>query len=87
MTDIDAVRALAGGTSGPLSVGGMSSKLAAVELAVAAGIDAVIANGRRDDAVASALSGDPYGTLFPARRPEPILSAKPSRTAASEVSG
>ena len=44
--------------------GGMSSKIAAARIASAAGIATVIASGRRKDAIAAALAGEPRGTRF-----------------------
>ncbi len=67
--DVGEVLHLAGAQRGRHSVGGMRSKLMAVETAVRAGIDAVIAHGRRPDVLEAAMarcSGDPGpGTLFP----------------------
>jgi glutamate 5-kinase len=50
---------------GRLSVGGMSSKLQAVRLAVEAGIPTVIASGRKPGALVKAVEGKPSGTYFP----------------------
>ena len=49
---------------GRLSKGGMDSKLRAVKAAVASGIDAYIANGRRS-VLAPLLAGRSVGTFFP----------------------
>jgi len=49
------------------SVGGMVSKLEAVKLATAAGIPAVIANGRRAGIIPRIAAGERVGTLFPAQ--------------------
>jgi glutamate 5-kinase len=54
-----------------LSVGGMITKLEAVKLATAAGIPAVIANGRRAGMIPRIANGERLGTLFPARAKEP----------------
>jgi glutamate 5-kinase len=59
-----------GHTTSPLGSGGMRSKVVAAEMATAAGIDTVICNGRKPEAVASVLTGEAdarAGTLFPAR--------------------
>jgi glutamate 5-kinase len=48
------------------SVGGMVSKLEAVKLATAAGIPAVIANGRRNGIIRRIVAGERIGTFFPA---------------------
>jgi glutamate 5-kinase len=53
-----------------LSVGGMVTKLEAVKLATAAGIPAVIANGRRAGIIPGIASGERLGTLFPVRATE-----------------
>jgi glutamate 5-kinase len=50
-----------------LGTGGMRSKVVAAEMATAAGIEALICNGLRDDALGRALSGEHEGTLFHAR--------------------
>jgi glutamate 5-kinase len=47
------------------SVGGMTSKLDAVKLAISAGIPVVIANGRRAGIIRRIAAGVPVGTLFP----------------------
>ena len=47
------------------SVGGMVTKLEAVKLATAAGIPAVIANGRRAAVIPRIAAGHRVGTLFP----------------------
>jgi glutamate 5-kinase len=44
--------------------GGMRSKVVAAEMATAAGIPAVIANGLTEGAVAAAVAGEPVGTRF-----------------------
>ncbi len=53
---------------GRTSVGGMTTKLQAAQIAVAAGIPACILNGRTPGLLAAALAGRPVGTSFPARR-------------------
>lgn len=55
----------------PLGSGGMRSKVVASEMATAAGIPALIANGTRREAVSLALAGETVGTRFvpqPGRR-------------------
>ncbi|HXE46705.1 MAG TPA: glutamate 5-kinase [Conexibacter sp.] len=47
--------------------GGMRSKVVAAEMATAAGIPAVIANGLAEGAIAAAVAGEPVGTRFPPR--------------------
>ena len=60
-----AARLVRAGEKGSLSKGGMASKLKAVKAAVAAGIDAYIANGRKT-VLPAVLSGSSVGTFFPA---------------------
>ena len=55
---------MAGGTSSATAVGGMSSKLQAAKIAVRSGIPLVIASGRKKDALARVIAGEPEGTLF-----------------------
>jgi glutamate 5-kinase len=62
--DIDKVGALVRQDKGKLSVGGMVTKLEAVRLALAAGIPAVIANGRKANKIAGILEGKSVGTRF-----------------------
>jgi glutamate 5-kinase len=52
---------------GEHSTGGMKAKLSAVQTAVEAGIETVIAHGRRKGTIAGAVSGDDIGTRFPVR--------------------
>src|SRR3954465_8487140 len=53
-----------GVSTSPLGSGGMRSKVVAAEMATAAGIPAVIANGTRAGTVARALAGEAEGTRF-----------------------
>jgi len=53
-----------GASASPLGSGGMRSKVVAAEMATAAGIPAVIANGTDASAVRAALVGEASGTLF-----------------------
>jgi glutamate 5-kinase len=66
--DIEAVTGLVREDKGKLSVGGMVTKLEAVRLALAAGIPAVIANGRKPALIGPIAAGKPGGTRFPASR-------------------
>ena len=59
-----AMRLVRVGEKGTLSKGGMDSKLRAVKAAVASGIDAYVANGRKS-VLASLLAGKSVGTFFP----------------------
>ncbi len=60
------IEALAGGT-GPagLGTGGMASKLAAVRIAVEAGVGVILASGHEDDPIGAVQAGGP-STWFPA---------------------
>jgi glutamate 5-kinase len=51
-----------------LGRGGMTSKIAAAEMATGSGVRAVICNGRSKDAILRAAGGEPVGTLFTAKR-------------------
>ena len=53
-----------GHASSPLGSGGMRSKVVAAEMATAAGIEAVIADGLGDGTVLAAVEGRPAGTRF-----------------------
>jgi glutamate 5-kinase len=68
VTDFEGLSALSiGHSTSPLGSGGMRSKVVAAEMASAAGIGSVIANGVRPGALAAALAGEPEGTRFAAR--------------------
>jgi glutamate 5-kinase len=56
-----------GHTSSPLGSGGMRSKVVAAEMATAAGIPTVIANGLQAGTVSAAAARRSVGTRFPAR--------------------
>jgi glutamate 5-kinase len=65
VTDFRAVEQLEIGMSkSPLGSGGMRSKVVAAEMATAAGIPALIANGTRAGTVLRAVAREPEGTLF-----------------------
>jgi glutamate 5-kinase len=54
-----------GHSASPIGSGGMRSKVVAAEMATAAGIPAVIANGTRAGVIARAAAGEVEGTRFP----------------------
>lgn len=58
------ILALAGGTGTSLGSGGMATKLKAAQLASAAGIDMVIANGEQPEQLYALLEGKNIGTRF-----------------------
>ena len=60
----DTLRAMAGGTSTGLGVGGMATKLSAASVAIHAGVDVVIAAGKEPDVVLRAVAGEAVGTRF-----------------------
>lgn len=55
-------------TTSPLGSGGMRSKVVAAEMATAAGIETVIANGNEAGIVKRVSSGERVGTRFPAQK-------------------
>jgi glutamate 5-kinase len=66
VTDYEALGDLQiGHAVSPLGSGGMRSKVVAAEMATAAGIAAVIANGFEPGTVRRAWDGEPVGTRFP----------------------
>jgi glutamate 5-kinase len=68
VADFDELEALdIGSTTSPLGSGGMASKVVAADMATAAGIPAVICNGRRPGALDRVLAGEREGTRFIAR--------------------
>lgn len=60
----DGVYSLAGGAGSRRGTGGMRTKLQAASLATASGIDVVVTNGKRPQALYDIVSGKPAGTLF-----------------------
>ncbi len=64
VTDITQVFNFATAEKGSTSVGGMASKLRAVERATQAGIETYIANGRRPEQLDQLIQGNGLGTRF-----------------------
>ncbi len=64
VSDIADVMHFARDEKGEFSVGGMASKLKAVEKAVSAGIETLIANGRRPDQIPALVAGQGIATRF-----------------------
>ena len=60
----DEIRAMAGGSGSALGTGGMATKLRAAEIATAAGIDMVIAQGQQPKLLYDIAAGVPAGTRF-----------------------
>lgn len=58
------ILALAEGKGSELGTGGMKTKLRAAEIAVAAGIDMIIANGSEPKLLYNVIDGKPFGTRF-----------------------
>src|SRR5215217_3459628 len=68
VTDFESLSELQiGHATSPLGSGGMRSKVVAAEMATAAGIETVIANGLDQETVAAAIDGRRAGTRFPPR--------------------
>lgn len=68
------IEAMAGGTTSVTATGGMATKISAAKIVTRSGIPLVIAPGRRHDALARILAGEPEGTLF-----LPVPGRLPSR--------
>lgn len=66
VSDVESVLDLARDEKGSLSVGGMGSKLRAVQGAVAAGIETVIASGLRPEQLTDLVAGEGLCTRFSA---------------------
>jgi glutamate 5-kinase len=86
LSDFEELRELEiGHTTSPLGSGGMRSKVVAADMATAAGIQTVICNGLRAQALRAVLAGQREGTYFPAREARYssfklwLKYAKPSR--------
>ena len=62
--DIEEVMGYADKSVGKHSVGGMASKLTAVKIALNAGVEAVIADGRNPEQLAELIAGKGFGTRF-----------------------
>lgn len=60
----ETLRKLAGGTVGGLGTGGMATKLQAADVARRAGIEVIIAAGRRPDVIIDLAEGKSVGTRF-----------------------
>ena len=60
----DEILALAGGKGSEFGTGGMTTKLRAAQICMDAGIDMVIANGQRPEALYDIVNGKPVGTRF-----------------------
>lgn len=63
----DALKLVKAGEKGSLSKGGMDSKLKAVKIASEAGVNVVIANGRKAGILEAILSGRDVGTFVPGK--------------------
>src|SRR5262249_25791592 len=71
-----AIAALAGHSTGGSGTGGMRTKIEAAQIATAAGIRTVIAQGRRERVIADVLAGETVGTTF---LPRPDADRLPAR--------
>ncbi len=63
----EATYALAGGAGSRRGTGGMRTKLQAAQLVTAQGIDAIVTNGKRPEALYEIVEGRIPGTLFRGR--------------------
>lgn len=65
VTEIDdKIRSLAGDSGSELGSGGMITKLNAAQIAMSAGFDMAILNGRKPEVLYSFFDGEPAGTIF-----------------------
>ena len=62
--DVDSIVGLVRADHGKFSIGGMASKLEAVRTAIDAGVETVIAGGRKPEALSVIVSGGEGGTRF-----------------------
>ena len=60
----DSVYSLAGGAGSRRGTGGMRTKLQAAQLATSQGIDTIVTNGKRPEALYDIVRGGKAGTLF-----------------------
>ena len=65
--DVSEVLGVVRDDHGKFSIGGMKSKLKAVELAVTSGVETVIAHGSHPARLKEVVSGAAHGTRFKAR--------------------
>ena len=68
VSDMDEVLGFARQEKGDFSVGGMETKLTAVKRAVDAGVQTIIANGRRPEQLLELIQGGGIGTRFLAKK-------------------
>lgn len=64
----ESIYAIAGGAGSKRGTGGMKTKLQAAELAASQGIDTVISNGKKAEAIYDIVKGISVGTLFKGKR-------------------
>ncbi len=65
VTDVESVMSYADTSVGHRSVGGMASKLKAVQMAVESGIPTIIASGSTPEQMVDLVAGEGIGTRFP----------------------
>lgn len=63
----ETIRAVAGGSSGTVGTGGMTTKIEAAELATRSGTEVVIAPGNEPDSILRIVQGEALGTRFPSQ--------------------
>ncbi|MCL6548561.1 MAG: glutamate 5-kinase [Alicyclobacillus sp.] len=84
----EALEQAAGDEGSVVGTGGMHTKLSAAKIAVAAGIDVVVASSSREDVLDRVIRGEPVGTMFhadPQRRAERTGTPQPGSSADAEV--
>jgi glutamate 5-kinase len=64
VTDLEAARALAGGSVSGVGTGGMTSKVDAASIAARLGVPTVVASGREPTPISRILAGEVLGTVF-----------------------
>ncbi|MDC0088287.1 glutamate 5-kinase [Akkermansiaceae bacterium] len=64
VSDIDSINRHVRDDQGKFSIGGMSSKIEAIKLALGAGVETVIASGRNPENLSAIISGEGEGTRF-----------------------
>ncbi|MBY7734185.1 glutamate 5-kinase [Francisella philomiragia] len=72
----DDIRAMAGDVGSKFGTGGMATKIKAAEIAVAGGVNMIIANGEDPKILLEIVSGEDIGTLFAKNNKKEITAKK-----------
>lgn len=72
----DDIRAMAGDVGSKFGTGGMATKIKAAEIAVAGGVNMIIANGEDPKILLDIISGEDIGTLFAKNNKKEITAKK-----------